>query len=85
MKISANVLFLVLALPLVSLAQEGMKEQPAAPTPAEESVPAETAAPAAKPVAAPRHIPAGERPRDLDLRHCLNLGDNAAIARCAYE
>ncbi|MFH0934571.1 MAG: hypothetical protein V1879_05140 [Pseudomonadota bacterium] len=26
-----------------------------------------------------------DRPKDLDLRHCLDLADNVAIARCAYE
>jgi hypothetical protein len=25
------------------------------------------------------------RPRDLDLRHCLELTDNAEIAKCAQE
>lgn len=26
-----------------------------------------------------------DRPKNLDLRHCLELEDNLAIARCAYE
>jgi hypothetical protein len=25
------------------------------------------------------------RPKNLDLRHCLDLEDNAAIAKCAGE
>lgn len=31
-------------------------------------------------------LKAGEpRPKDLDMRHCLDLKDNAAIAKCAGE
>lgn len=81
---SASTLLLVLALPLVALAQEGMEEQPAVPA-AEAAAPAGEPAPAAKPAEEPRPFPAGERPKDLDLRHCLDLGDNLAIARCAHE
>lgn len=55
--------------------------------------PAVTSAPAA--TVAPQTTPSQEKPgqmkqggvrsKDMDLRHCLELQDNAAIAKCAGE
>jgi len=44
----------------------------------------EAAAPVAKPVKQ-RSKSHKQRAKDLDLRHCLELTDNAAIAQCARE
>lgn len=69
-----------------ALADTGMKgeSQPAA----KETEPV-LAAPAEDSRPAPRRLPSivagADRPKDLDLRHCLDLTDNLAIARCAYE
>jgi hypothetical protein len=72
-----------------AMADTGMKDesQPAA-TEAGQA----TAAPAEQPQSAPVHStsttqihPGMPRPMNLDLRHCLDLADNLAIARCANE
>lgn len=91
MKIAATVFFTLSVFSLATPAHAATDEEtrPAAVTaPVSEQAEVtvtETPAPAATPKVMPKHIPAGERPRDLDLRHCLDLGDNAAIARCAYD
>jgi hypothetical protein len=35
-------------------------------------------------VTTPNHQNYGNRPRNRDVRHCLHLGSNEAIARCVY-
>lgn len=70
----------------------------AIPAPAASAVPAATvvestsAAPAQEPQPAAKRSTSGKRaktravrPKDLDLRHCLELDSNPAIARCARE
>ena len=42
-------------------------------------------APKAKPTKALKLRPGAPRPRDMDLRHCLELPTNAEIAACAGE
>jgi hypothetical protein len=76
------------------------RQQPAAtqPAPAASAVPAttvvgsKTTVPAEKPQPAAKPSTSGKRakasavrPKDLDLRHCLELDNNPAIARCARE
>lgn len=70
------------------------KSQPTAamPAPAASAVPAATvvesasAAPAEKSQSTAKRAKAGTfRPKNMDLRHCLELDDNPAIARCARE
>lgn len=57
-------------------------EKPAAATP--EPAPAPTATEPAKPKML--HLQAGKpRSKNMDLRHCLKLKTNAAIAKCAGE
>jgi hypothetical protein len=78
----------------------GDKAQPPAaqPVAAASAVPPATAAEATSSVPAPESDPAMKRstsrkftkasparPKDLDLRHCLELDNNPAIARCARE
>jgi len=41
--------------------------------------------PEAKPVKPLKLRPGAPRPRDMDLRHCLELPTNAEIAACAGE
>jgi hypothetical protein len=58
---------------------------PAAPTPAKAvpaSAPAAAAAPATPPPPAPKRK---RRAGGVDARHCLDLGDVLAIARCAEK
>ncbi len=76
------------------------RQQSAAPkpAPAASAVPATTvvesttATPAEEPQPTAKRPTSGERakaravrPKDLDLRHCLELDNNPAIARCARE
>jgi len=50
------------------------------------AAPAEKPEPAAKPSTSSKRAKASAvRPKDLDLRHCLELDNNPAIARCARE
>lgn len=50
------------------------------------AAPAERPQPAAKPSTSGKRAKArAVRPKDLDLRHCLELDNNPAIARCARE
>ncbi len=50
------------------------------------AAPAEEPQPTAKPSTSTKRTKAGAaRPKDLDLRHCLELDNNPAIARCARE
>lgn len=50
------------------------------------TAPAEKPQPAAKPSTSAKRAKArAVRPKDLDLRHCLELDNNPAIARCARE
>jgi hypothetical protein len=65
------------------------KPQPAA---AASAVPAATVVESAPAESAERLQPAAKRakartfrPKDMDLRHCLELDGNPAIARCARE
>ncbi len=68
---------------------------PAQPVAAASAVPATVAestpaAPAKKPQPAMKRSTSGKhakgpRPKNLDLRHCLELESNAAIAKCAGE
>ncbi|BBJ00335.1 hypothetical protein FGKAn22_20270 [Ferrigenium kumadai] len=59
---------------------------PAAPASAVPPAPAQAAQPAAKPLAPAKHAKAKKpRPKNLDLRHCLDLETDAAIAKCAGE
>ncbi|GAB5604366.1 hypothetical protein [Sideroxyarcus sp. TK5] len=47
---------------------------------------AEAPAPAMKPAKPNKHSTSNKpRAKDLDFRHCLELTDNAEIARCAQE
>lgn len=90
MKKKLSGLFAALALSCGALAfgetEDSMKEQPAAEAPKlEQQAPQQTEASEA-------NAPSGEeirampaRPKDLDLRHCLELKDEAAIAKCAGE
>ncbi len=55
-------------------------------TPAAPAQKAEKAEAVAKPSTSVRRTKARtERPKNLDLRHCLELESNAAIAKCAGE
>jgi hypothetical protein len=79
--------------------EEGTQSRSMAiPAPAASAVPpatvveSTTAAPAEKPQPAAKPSTSGKRakaravrPKDLDLRHCLELDNNPAIARCARE
>lgn len=60
--------------------------QPAAPASAVPPAPVQAPQPAAKPTAPAK--PAEAKPprsKTLDLRHCLDLENDAAIAKCAGE
>jgi len=68
-------------------AEETGKARPATPASAVPPAPAPGAAPSAK-----EHLPAPGsvkakplRPKNLDLRHCLDLESATAIAKCAGE
>jgi len=77
----------------------GSRQQPAATQPAAAAstvppatvVESTTAAPAEEPQPTTERSTSGKRaartvrPKDLDLRHCLELDNNPAIARCARE
>lgn len=77
--------------------EEGSQSRSMAiPAPAASAVPPATVvepaspAPAEKPQAAAKRTASGKRaakvrPKDMDLRHCLELDSNPAIARCAHE
>lgn len=79
-------------------AEEVAGKEAAAPQPVAASAvqPAPAAAPALAPVQKPEASPVrstagkpakarGVRSKSLDLRHCLDLDSNAAIAKCAGE
>jgi hypothetical protein len=101
MKNTITNLIAVVAVSLVSAAfAAGETESPAQPTAAMPAPAASAAAPATaveSTSAAPAEQPRPEakrapsrratkvRPKDMDLRHCLDLDSNPAIARCAYE
>jgi len=55
-----------------------VQNEAAAPAPTQQT-------PKAKPVKALKLLPGVPRPRDMDLRHCLELPTNAEIAACAGE
>lgn len=86
-------LIVVAALSLATSALAATEDKtPAPPATAETSgVPATAAAPqqprpTEKRLAAGKRPKAkGPRPKNLDLRHCLELKDGLAIARCAGE
>jgi hypothetical protein len=58
---------------------------PATVTESTTATPAEQPQPAATGSTSDKRAKAKRRPKDMDLRHCLELDDNPAIARCAYE
>ena len=58
-------------------------ETPGATTPAEES--AQGMQPTPKPAKMTKTASKPVRPKNQDLRHCLELGTDAAIAKCAGE
>ncbi len=93
MKSAIPNLIVVAALSFTTSALAATEDQaPASPATAEASgVPATAAAPQ-QPRPTEKHLAAGKRPKakgprpkNLDLRHCLELQDNLAIARCAGE
>jgi hypothetical protein len=60
--------------------------QPAAAAKPAQPSPAQQTQPAANQPASGKHVKTNTvRPKDQDLRHCLELGSNAAIAKCAGE
>lgn len=80
--------------------EPGGKAQPGAaqPVASASAVPAAAVVESTPPAAAKEPQPATKRstsnkrakartvrPKDLDLRHCLELDNNPAIARCAHE
>jgi hypothetical protein len=79
--------------------EPGGKAQPAAaePVTAASAVPTATVVestptasakkpqPATRPTSGKHTRAKAVRPKDLDLRHCLELDNNPAIARCAHE
>ncbi len=86
----------VLSISGAAFAAEEMesKPQPAAtqPAAAASAVPAATVVETTTAAAAEEPQPTSKRakaktvrPKDLDLRHCLELDNNPAIARCARE
>lgn len=69
---------------MMAAATPPARPAPAAPPP--EATPAAApakAAPASPPSPAPKR--GKKRARDVDARHCLDLGSNAEIARCAEK
>jgi hypothetical protein len=86
MKTSITTLIVVAALSFsdAALAAEKMENeaQPAAETTAEPAPPAQAPQPAVK---SPTPAKGKPRPKNLDLRHCLELKTDAEIAKCAGE
>lgn len=63
-----------------SAVQPAMAAKPAQPSPLQQTQPA------VKQPASGKHAKTTTmRPKDQDLRHCLELDSNAAIAKCAGE
>lgn len=59
--------------------------QPVAPTKMPEPAAAKKPAAAKEPMSGAAIKTQAVRPKDLDLRHCLDQGSDAAIAKCAGE
>lgn len=67
-------------------AQEMKETRPAAAAPAMQEKTTEAAAPAKESSVSGEKLKDMDiRPKDLDLRHCLDEKDNNAIAKCAGE
>lgn len=84
MKTSITSLIVVAALSFsdAALAAEEMEREPAAETATEPAPPAQAPQPAVK---SPTPAKGQPRPKNLDLRHCLELKTDAEIAKCAGE
>ena len=88
MKIPSHALLVVAAMLLgnAACAEDAPQDAAAAaPQAAEKAAPPAESNPPAKPATMPKPRPGGARPKDLDLRHCLEQPTNKEIAACAGE